>query len=51
MQLTQEETVKGDDFVGSVDKRGDDKYDPEERTSAVVGIVVKEMPLGLTIVE
>ncbi len=43
--------VNGDEPVGSVGNKGDDKYDPEERTRAVVGIVVKEMPFGLTIVE
>jgi hypothetical protein len=53
--LTQEEIVKGDEFVGSVGKRGDDKYDPEERTRAVDGKVdkfdVNEIPFGLFMVE
>ena len=29
--------VKDEEPTGSVGKRGDDKYDPEERTRAVVG--------------
>ena len=47
--------VNGDEPVGSVGNIGDDKYDPEERTRAVVGKEFKfdknEIPFGLFIVE
>ena len=35
--MTQEETVKGDEPVGRLDKSGVDKYDPLEIVRAVFG--------------